>query len=355
MKILIIQQKMIGDVLTTSILFEAIKQKYPDSELHYVINSHTYPVVEGNPFVDKFHFFTSEHENSKRKLYQFAMHLKQENFDVVIDVYSKLSSNLMSFLSKAKTKISIDKGKNVLIYNHRFKHKTRAYTNAGLAIENRLQLLKPLDIDDSTIVRPKIYLADSEKLNAKDFLESHQIDLKKPLFMIGVLGSGLEKTYPFDYMAKVIDEIVSEQPESQILFNYIPKQETEAKAILEWCDSKTQQHIHFNVFGKSLRDFLAITSHCDALIGNEGGAINMAKALNIPTFTIFSPWIKKEAWNMFDDGDKHVSVHLKDYNEQPYSNIKHPKELKPKASELYLELKPLLFKADLLAFLKRLN
>jgi heptosyltransferase-2 len=261
----------------------------------------------------------------------------------------------MSLLSKAKTKISIDKGKNNLIYNHRFKHKTKARTNAGLAIENRLQLLKPLDIDDSEIVQPKIYLTDSEKTNAKQFLESHKIDLKKPLFMIGVLGSGVEKTYPFDYMAKVIDRIVLEQPKSQVLFNYIPKQEADAKAILELCTSETQRHIHFDVFGKSLRDFLAITSHCDALIGNEGGAINMAKALNIPTFTIFSPWIKKEAWNMFDNGKKHVSVHLKDYSEQPYSNIKHPKKLKSKGSELYLEFKPSFFEADLKAFLKRLN
>ncbi|MEP5936492.1 MAG: glycosyltransferase family 9 protein, partial [Winogradskyella arenosi] len=154
-------------------------------------------------------------------------------------------------------------------------------------------------------------------------------------------------------MAKVIDHLVVEQPESQILFNYIPKQEAEAKAILDLCTAETKKRIYFKVFGKSLRDFLAITAHCDALIGNEGGAINMAKALNIPTFTIFSPWIKKEAWNMFDDGKNHVSVHLKDYNEAPYSEIKHPKVLKSKAAELYLEFKPAYFEAALKTFLKR--
>jgi len=355
MKVLIIQQKMIGDVLATSILFEAIKQHYSNAELHYVINSHTYSVVKENPFIDQFHFFTPEHEKSRRKLYQFAKQLRKENYDVVIDVYSKLSSNIISFISKAKTKISIEKGHNSLIYNHRFKHKPTADTNAGLAIENRLQLLQPLDIDDSIILRPKIYLTDSEKDSAKQFLETNKIDLKKPLFMIGVLGSGLNKTYPFKYMASVINNIVAEKPESQILFNYIPKQEADAKAILELCSAETKKQIYFEVFGRSLRDFLAITSHCDALIGNEGGAINMAKALFIPTFTIFSPWIKKEAWNMFDDGDKHVSVHLKDYDEKPYSNIKHPKVLKSKASELYLKFNPSFFEAELVAFLKRLN
>ncbi|NRR91864.1 glycosyltransferase family 9 protein [Winogradskyella undariae] len=355
MKILVIQQKMIGDVLATSILFEAIKQKYPNSELHYVINSHTFPVVENNPFVDYFHFFTPEHEKSKLKLFKFAKDLNKESFDVVIDVYIKLSSKLITFLSKAKTKISIDKGQKSLIYNHTFKHKLKADTNAGLAIENRLQLLTPLDIDPLKIVRPKIYLTENEKNEAKLFLESNNIDLEKPLFMIGVLGSGSNKTYPFEYMAKVIDQIVLEQPDSQILFNYIPKQEADAKAILDLCTAETKKKVYFKVFGKSLRSFLAITSYCDALIGNEGGAINMAKALYIPTFTIFSPWIKKEAWNMFDDGQKHVSAHLKDFNKAPYQNIKHPKILKSKASELYLDFKPSYFESDLKEFLKLLN
>ena len=355
MKVLIIQQKMIGDVLATSILFEAIKQKYPDAEVHYVINSHTYPVVENHPFIDKFHFFTPELEKSKLKLYQFAKQLKKEHYDAVIDVYSKISSNIISYFTKAKIRISLDKGPNSLIYNHLFKNKLKADTNAGLAIENRLQLLTPLGIDPLHIVRPKIHLTDSEKQNAKDFLLGHDISLEKPLYMIGVLGSGSSKTYPFEYMAKTIDTIVNEQPEVQLLFNYIPKQEAEAKTIYELCNAQTQTQIYFDVFGKSLRDFLAITSHCDALIGNEGGAINMAKALHIPTFTIFSPWIKKEAWNMFDDGKSHVSVHLKDYNQEPYLNIKHPKELKSKATELYSQFKPTYFDEELKTFLKRLN
>ncbi len=344
---------MIGDVLASSILFQAIKRKYPNSELHYVINTHTYPVVEGNPFIDKFHFFTPAHENSKQKLWQFLNTIRQENFNVVIDAYSKLSSNLMAFRSKAKQKISIDKGHNALIYNHRFKNKQNADTNAGLAIENRLQLLKPLNIDPAVIIKPKIYLTDSEKNEAGHFLEMHNIHLDKPLFMIGVLGSSLNKTYPFSYIAKTIDTIVSNKPGAQILFNYIPKQEAEAKAILDLCLPETKQHIFFKVFGKSLRSFLAMTSHCNALIGNEGGAINMAKALNIPTFTIFSPWIKKEAWNMFDDGKYNISVHLRDYKPKSYLNIKHPKVLKSKASELYIDFKPSYFETDLIRFLNQ--
>ena len=325
---------MIGDVLTSSILFEAIKQKYPDAETHYVINSHTYPVVEHNPFIDTFQFVTPEIETSKKQLFAFSKQLKKEQYDVVVDVYSKTSSNIMSWFSNAKTKISKYKHYTAFIYTHTFKNAKVPKTDAGLAIENRLQLLEPLQISITEAIKPKIYLSEEEKDTAKLFLESNKIDLEKPLYMISVIGSGESKTYPSSHMAKVIDTLVSEKPDAQILFNYIPKQKTEAKAIYDLCKSETQKQIFFKVFGKSLRDFLAITHFCDALIGNEGGAVNMAKALNIPTFTIFSPWIKKEAWSLFEDDKKHVSVHLKDFKPELFIN-KSEAHLKKNSINLY--------------------
>jgi heptosyltransferase-2 len=171
--------------------------------------------------------------------------------------------------------------------------------------------------------------------------------------MISVLGSGLNKTYPFGYMAKVIDQIV-DTTNGQILFNYIPKQENQAQAIFNLCKPETQAHIYLSLFGKSLREFLALTAHCHALIGNEGGAINMAKALNIKTFTIFSTWIDKDTWNLFEEDGVNESVHLKDYKPELYSG-KTEKAMKPQAMELYHEFTPDLFKSKLDRFLKTIS
>lgn len=344
---------MIGDVLTSSILFEVIKKHMPNAELHYLINTHTYPVVKAHPFIDAFHFFTPEHDQSTVKVFKLAKALQENNFDTVIDVYSKLSSNLICHVLNAKLKVSKYKWYSAFIYDDTHKYKEIPSSNAGLAIENRLQLLESLGIKTPEIVKPKIYLTNTEKQDAKVYLESNGIHLEKPLIMIGVLGSSHNKTYPFKYMAKVIDFINETLPESQILFNYIPKQEDDAKAIFNLCEPKTQKAIHFAVFGKSLREFIAITSHCNALIGNEGGAVNMAKAIDISTFTFFSPWIKKEDWNMFDDGKNHISVHLKDYLPNVFDN-KTTKQLKPEALELYQEFKPHYFENQLKHYLQNL-
>jgi len=349
MKILIIQQKMIGDVLTSSILFEALRLKYPNSQLFYLINEHTFPVVQNNPFIDHFIIYTSEIEKSKFKLLKLAKSIKNEKFDIIIDAYSKLSSNLITALSGSKIKTSKFKHYTAFIYTHTVKFKNTSSTKAGLAIENRLLLLEPIDNELSkNIIKPKIYLTDQERENAKKILIESNINLNRPLFMISVLGSGKTKTYPLEYMAKVIDTI-EEKTNAQIIFNYIPKQIEEAKSIFKLCKKETQNHIFMDVSASGLRGFLALTSYCNALIGNEGGAINMAKALSIPTFSIFSPWIDKNTWSIFED-EHNVSVHLKDFKPEIYGN-REEKKLKKVALSLYNEFKPSYFTEKLEKFL----
>ena len=46
MKILVIQQKMIGDVLVSSILCENLRYAYPDAQIDYLIYDSTKTVVE---------------------------------------------------------------------------------------------------------------------------------------------------------------------------------------------------------------------------------------------------------------------------------------------------------------------
>ena len=350
-KILVIQQKMIGDVLTSSVLFEELRHAHPNAQLDYLINSHTFPVVENNPFIDDFIFFTKDAEQSKKELFKLAKQVRKRNYDVVIDVYSKLSSNLISLLSGAKTKISYYKPYTSFVYNKNIKRKTQTDSKAGLAIVNRFQLLEPLNIF-KTSAKPKIYLSEKEIDGGKQFLTKNNIDLSKPLFMISVLGSDMTKTYPFGYMANVIDTI-AEVTKGQILFNYIPNQKDDAQTIFNMCKKSTQNHILFDVFGRSLREFLTITHYCTALIGNEGGAVNMAKALDIPTFTIFSPWIDTKTWSVFEDTNN-VSVHLNNYKPNLFKN-KTAKELKKEISILYQEFKPNYFTDQLAGFLKKNN
>lgn len=340
---------MIGDVLTSSILFPALRQKYPTAQLHYLIHRHTAAVVENHPFIDELILFEPERDLKPAAFFPFLKTIKKQQYNVVIDIYSKINTAIIARYSGAEFRISYDKWYTRKAYTHTFEHKKKSETNAGLAIESRMQLLQPLDSSFPVEIRPKIYLTSEEKEAAKRRLEADGISLQKPLFMCGILGSSVAKTYPLPYMAKVLDLVVAETG-TQLLFNYIPKQVEEAAMLYDLCKTETQKCIFFDIFGTSLREFMAITSYCDALIGNEGGAVNMAKALEVPTFAIFSPQIKKENWSIYEDGKTNVSVHLRDYKPLELQGLS-PSEIAKKAPQFYELLQPSLIFAKLQQFL----
>ncbi|TDD98636.1 glycosyltransferase family 9 protein [Flavobacterium cellulosilyticum] len=329
MKILVIQQKRIGDVLTSTILSNNLKEFYPEATIDYMCYPNCVAVLQENPNINEIIVLSNEVRKSYRSLFKFIFQIRNKKYDVVIDAYSKLETNLITLFSGAKFKISYSKGYSKIFYNHNIERiKIGTTSNLGLAIDNRLLLLKPLIKDKITNYKPKIFLTDLEIIEAQQLFEKHTIQLNtKPVIMFGILGSEWYKTYPLDKMAKIIDFAV-EKLDAEILFNYIPSQKEEALKVFNFCTEKTKKNIHLDFYGTSLRSFLAILSQCSMLIGNEGGAVNMAKALNIPTFSLFSPCIDKETWQIFEDEKENVSIHLKDLKPEIYKefNDKYIKE-----------------------------
>ncbi len=354
MKILIIQQKWIGDVLTCSVLFEALRKEFPKAKLDYLINTNTYPVVQGNPFIDEFILLPPEEQKNIPALIKRGRELTKENYDFVIDALGKPSSLLLSIFSGAQKRISYKKWYSQFLFTDTIRRQHKSRSNAGLAIENRLALLAPILHHTVDALRPQVYLNTREQEAAKQYLIDNAIDFNRPIFMISVLGSKHNKSYPKEYIVQLLDWLVGECPKAQLLFNYIPNQLPEVESILEACRPSTQKQVQLEVYGRSLRRFMAITAHCHAVIGNEGGAINIGKALGKKTFSIFSPRISRENWQIYENGTHNVSVHLQEYKPHYYIGVS-KKELKKNAEKLYRDFHPSLFRQKYLDFINQFS
>jgi len=348
MKILVIQQKMIGDVLVSSIICNNLRQAYPAAQIDYLVYESTTPVLNGNPNIDRLILFTEKHKNSKREFLRLALQIRSEKYDLVIDAYSKLESWFFVFLSGAKRKISYKKPYRSFLYTDNVPFAIFPKTNMGLAIERRLSLLKPLDLNIKIDPLPKLFLTEEENRQALSLFDQHHLIRSRKTVMVSLLGSENLKTYPLQYMAAVVEEVAKN--DVNILFNYFPSQIKDARLVFDSCSKAAQDKIYFDLLGNDLRSFIAIMNNCDLIIGNDGGAINMAKALDKPSFIIFSPWIEKKIWATFEDGIHHVSVHLHEFKPQLFEKYVE-KELKIHTPELYQEFKPELFLSKLRSFL----
>ena len=335
MKILVIQQKRIGDVLTSTIICNNLKAKFPDAVIDYMCYPNSVDVLKENPSIDNIIPLSNNVRKSTPSLFKFIFKIRSNKYDVVIDVYSKLETNLITLFSGAKYKVSYRKWYTKAFYNYTYERLDAVESEHGLAIENRLMLLKPLISEKITNVKPKIFLKDSEINNAKNLLKSHQVDPEKPLIMFGILGSETYKTYPLEGMAKIIDFTVA-KTKGTIIFNYVPFQKDLALKVYNYCNEETKKHIILDLYSTELREFLALLSQCEMLIGNEGGAVNMAKALDVPTFSIFTPSVRKETWQLFENEAKNASIHLKDLKPEIYQQFTE-QQIKDRTFEYYAE------------------
>ncbi|MFH6992641.1 glycosyltransferase family 9 protein [Flavobacterium sp. FlaQc-48] len=353
MKILIIQQKRIGDVLLSSILCNSIKTAHPDATVDFMCYPNCKDVLLGNPNIDSILLLPNEIRKSYLSLFKFFFEIRSKKYDILIDVYGKLETNLITLFSGANTKISYYKWYSSLFYNHNLPRLSKdTQTKYGQAIDNRLLLLQPLNLDHNAInPYPKLYVAPKDNEDALILFKNHNVDTNRKIVMFSLLGSEKLKTYPLEYMAEVVEH-VSKNKDVTILFNYFPSQIEDAQKIYNLCSPTTQEKIHFDLLADNLASFIAIMNLCDVIIGNDGGAVNMAKALNKPSFTIFSPHVDKNDWATFEDGKQNVSVHLNDFKPELFNKFT-DKEIKPNTLHLYTKFTPDLFKDQISVFINQ--
>ena len=353
MKVLVIQQKMLGDVLVSSILSRHIKEFFKDVTVHFLVNEGFEAVLKNNPYIDEIISFPSHDKNKIQQFYKFLKSVRSQRYDVVIDAYGKMESMLITAFSMADTRISYKKWYSQIIYSDIVDRRKQLPYSLGLALDHRLLLLEPIiNILQTPLARPRIYISEEEEAEITNYLHKNGISPEQKMLMIGVLGSGDNKSYPLEYMAEVLDNIALKRPDLLLLFNFIPSQQQKVDKLISYCKKETVERIKKDLYTKDLRSFLALLSKCEGLVSNEGGAVNMAKALALPTFSIHSPWISKLGWHTFKEDKKHEAVHLIDYNPELFAATKR-KEWKKMAHQLYSQFKPSYFLGELTAFINR--
>ena len=347
-KILIIQNKRIGDVLLSSIIANNIKKVFPVSEVHFFAYDYASAVLENNPNIDKIIKVNDKELKKLSILLKHVSDIRKAKYDIIFDAYSKFQSRIMSLFSGADYRIGFKRKHKTLklpFYTHPVNFLEKSSMSCGKALEDRINIIDSVFPIKEPDYVPKLFLTPAEK--QYDKLDQ----FNSPIIMLGVLGSTPQKSMPYDYVAEIVNHITKTY-EANILFNYAPHQKDEALKIYNQCNDK--DHIHLDIYEDSVRGFIKQMNKCDILVANEGGSVHMAKALNKPTFTMYSPYILKDHWASFEDGTMHESIHLLEEKPSLFESTtrEERKAIEKNPTQLYRELTPDMIIKKLDAFLK---
>jgi len=351
--VLVIQQKMIGDVLMSTLICKNLKLWKPEIKVDFVANRHTLDVIQNNPYIDEIIVFEDHFRKDKWGLFKFLQRLRKKRYDYIIDAYGKLESLLICLFVSANYKIGFKKNYSSFVYSQTVKLKTVKENGLQLSIRNRFQLLEPILGDFPKNSEVEIHLTTKEIKSSRKRLDS-ALGKGKNAIIVSALGSSKNKTYPFKYMAQLMD-IAFHTTQLPLILNYRPDQEGQIEELISLLKVTTQKAVIKSLTPNSLRDYIATAYHCIAAVGNEGGAINIAKVLKKPTFAVFSPLINPSGWHS-ETRNTCLAVNLKEFYPQAIDYSQHKKISKDpsKVEELYKMLRPELFKKQWIDFLNKL-
>lgn len=110
MKILIIRRSALGDTIHTLPTAKAIRDKYPDAQIDWVVEDKAAMFVVNNPLLDKVYIINKKKDNII-DFFRLIGEIRKEKYDIVLDTQQLLKSAVIMGLSGGKRKIALSDGR----------------------------------------------------------------------------------------------------------------------------------------------------------------------------------------------------------------------------------------------------
>lgn len=262
MKALIIRLSSIGDIVLTTPVIRCLKKQKENITIHYLTKKSFYPVLEANPYIDKFHLLEDD-------LNEVIAGLKQENFDVVIDLHNNVRS------------LRVKKALNLPAYSF-----DKMNLRKWLLVNLKLDVMPPQHIVDrymATVLPLGVlndgegldyFLPDSVEINNKDLPMSHWAG-----YVACVIGGSYRtKQLPADQWKKFISDL----PYPVMLLGG-PEDRKLGEEIATLNPIKI-----YNSCGKfNLNESAWLVRHARVVVTNDTGLMHIAAAFQKPIISLW--------------------------------------------------------------------
>lgn len=306
MRILVIKTGALGDVVRTSFIAQALKDKYKKNnpEIFWITSKKALPLFINNPYVNK---IISQENKIKLKHIVFDLIINLEEDEDNAKFVSSLNSKKVFGVFWNKDKLKVDytnEGKDWFDTSLISKHgKKKADDLKKKNKKNYRQIMSEIvGIKNHEKYEPFLRLNKRQRTIAKDFLRVHH--LSKTDLIVGInSGSGERwpKDLPIKTTIKLINEIYKKFNAKILLFGG-PEEKDRNMEIIRL----TNAPIISTGSGNNLIEFPALVSVCNFFITTDTLGLHVALALKRRTISLIGPTSHHEV-DMYEMGEKIVS------------------------------------------------
>jgi ADP-heptose:LPS heptosyltransferase len=293
-EILVIRPSDLGDLLTTTPVFEALRNRFPSTRIVAGVGSWGRQIVENNPFIDEIVELDAPWNNKvlKKQAWtdilkfifesdQVSALRKQDGFDVGIDI---LGSHVGSFLMMrlgARYRIGVRGYRGGWSACDRYINFTRSVHVARAALA-QAELLGATELPEA---RPQLYITEAERCEATRIWNDTTSKGAKRI-LVGCGGGFEEKCWPAESFGETLRILSSESLLPSENPNFIlvggPADQPRAERVIAGGASGVRSYC-----GKAtLRITFALAEQADLVLTNASMLFHAAAAFHRPTVVV---------------------------------------------------------------------
>jgi lipopolysaccharide heptosyltransferase I len=276
-RIALIKPSALGDVVHSMPVLNALRARFPQSHIAWVINRSYQPLVEGHLALNEtIPFDRGAMKAGWRKAagtaFRLARELRRKNFDLVIDLQCLARSGLMTLATGAKRRVGLSTARE----GARF-----AYTDIieipepqqTHAIDHYWRVAEAFGVGHL----PKQFGVPVQPA-ARDWVREQMKDLPRPWLAFGVGARWLTKRWPPDHFARLALR-AQETFGGSVFFVGSPDEAPLAKQVMEQLHGPTRDFVGTT----NLQQLAALLEAADVMVANDTGPLHLAVALGVPT------------------------------------------------------------------------
>ena len=267
MKILIVKPSSFGDIIQANPILKAIKSKWKDSLIDWLVFKQWKQVVELFPNINNIKCW--DRKGGIKAFFNILKECNKENYDLVIDLQGLLRTALFCRLLKAKQKIGVSGMKELSWLLLKEPYKKNKKENAVIRNLNSLSYI--------TKEKYEPYFNINTEIFPYNILEKYDIKKEDKIVAFIPFSRGKTKIWNTDNYIFLANMIKSKNKNIKIIVLGSQKDYGRIKTdnIIDLCGKTT------------IKELAQILSICELAIGADTGAMHLANAIGIKNIFIF--------------------------------------------------------------------
>ncbi|MBU0480470.1 MAG: lipopolysaccharide heptosyltransferase I [Proteobacteria bacterium] len=293
MEILIVKTSAIGDVTHTLPALNALRKKYPEARITWLVEEAAADVVRGHKSLDRLLVsgrkrWTKELCGRKffstlREVSGFIRELRDTRYDLLIDFQGLLKSGIFVALTRAERKVGFGRGMEHAECSWLFLNERIPAVNMNIhALDRELLLLKAIGVECNE-VRFDFPIGEKDTQRVAEILRAAGIGPEDSLIAINPHATWPTKLWDNDKFASLARSLVDKK--IKVVFTGGPSEEPEIDDLISRFGIKAM-----NLAGKtSLKELAALYQRAKILITTDTGPMHIAAAVGTPVAAVFGP------------------------------------------------------------------